>query len=305
MSTPRQVLVVGKESSLGAALIARLAARGDQVSATTRRRDGDGLYLDLADSPATWQLPVGLTTAYVCAGITSIQDCETRSEETARINVQGPVELCRRLARSGVFSVVFSSNLVFDGELPRARTDDPVRPQCVYGRQKAALECALRQEGLPCAIVRLTKVLDPAQSLFGHWTELLLSGRPIEAFTDMMMAPVTLAHAVTASLAAGDRRQPGLTHVSAQADISYYQAARRLAERLLADVSLVRAVSATRRTPATVFVPKHTALAPSALSGSLQPDPLAAVDAFAERYHLTGRSHNIKKPLAPCPCPHL
>lgn len=289
MSSPHQILVVGQESKLGAALVAQLTKRGDHVIATTRRPVGK-IYLDLANLPKNWRPPDNVVAAYVCAGITSIQECETRPQETARANVDGTIELCRRLARSGVFSVVFSSNLVFDGERSPAQPDETVNPRCAYGRQKAALESILQQEKLAVAVIRMTKVLDPGHPLFGKWTENLLGGRPIDAFSDMMMAPVTLAHAVATSLAVGDAERRGITHVSARADISYYQAALRLAERLHVDACLVRPVSAAQSATAPKIFPRHTTLAPTDPSGSLQPDPFAAVDAFADQHSLAGRS---------------
>ena len=120
-----------------------------------------------------------------------------------------------------------------------------------YGRQKAEAEAALLAPYAPLAsgapgasggdvlVVRLTKVITPGD-LFDQWRKDLLAGKTIRPFSDMPVAPVSLeaAAAVLAELAATGAS--GIRHVSAPRDISYAEAARRLAERLGVSPDLVR-----------------------------------------------------------------
>jgi dTDP-4-dehydrorhamnose reductase len=278
----RRILVIGGESHLGSALAAAHQQRGDEVHVTTRRSPAGSVgYLDLAHVPVRWQPPVQTDIAYVCAGITSIQHCEERPEDTARVNVQGILDVCRALSRAGAFVVFFSTNLVFDGEIPHVTVETHPRPCCEYGRQKAAVEAALRDEAIPSVVIRLTKVIDRSHPLLKSWTAALQRNEPIAPFTDMTMAPITLECAVRASVAAAGRKSGGIVHLSAARDISYFEVAHHLAKCLGAPGELVRPNTARRTLPPDRFIPQHTTLAPSvhAPVHFTPPDPLLAIEA--------------------------
>ncbi len=262
MRSGRRILVVGGESRIGAALAAAHANNGDEVSITSRRRDlAAAAYLDLAKVPPRWAPPFGTDIAYVCAGITSIQHCEQQSEFSTRVNVRGTLEVCRALARANVFIVFFSTSLVFDGDRPGPTGATATSPRCLYGRQKASVEAALQEGGMPSAILRLTKVLTPSHPLLTAWTNTLSQGKTIAAFTDLRMAPITLDTVVSASLAVARRKAPGITHLSAARDISYFEAARHLAQCLGVDAALVQAASARQTLRSPGALQRHADLA--------------------------------------------
>jgi dTDP-4-dehydrorhamnose reductase len=87
--------------------------------------------------------------------------CEENYPATYAINVTATVELAERLIEAGAFVVFLSTNLVFDGTLPRGLPITRLNPQTAYGQQKAEAEQTLLDMAPDCvAIVRLTKVLD-------------------------------------------------------------------------------------------------------------------------------------------------
>jgi len=283
----RRALVIGGDGLIGAALGARLAARGWQVLSTTRRAATaarDRLLLDLADDVRDWQPPADLALAYLCAGVTSIAQCEADPSGTRRINVEALCSVACQLLAAGAFVVFPSTNLVFDGALPRRAADDPVGPLTEYGRQKADLEQRLLAAGEQTAVVRLTKVLSPDSRFLREWVTKLRAGETIHPFADMVMAPVTLRLATEALLQVGTRRASGITQVSALEDVTYEAAARRLAMRLGVAAELVQPIRTADAGIAPAAAPRHTTLDPTRLGQELGLSPPHAGETLDEIY---------------------
>ncbi|MBU1042273.1 MAG: sugar nucleotide-binding protein [Proteobacteria bacterium] len=275
-------LVVGADGGIGQALCVALRKDGRYVAGTSRR-DGspEMLYLDLAGDLGVFAAPAGVGQAFLCAAVTATAQCRMDPAGTACVNVDGTVRLAEQLVRAGVFVVFPSTNMVFDGALPRRAADDARCPLAEYGRQKARAEELLLALGGQVAVVRLTKVLAPGVTLFSGWAEQLQAGRIIRPFSDMPMAPVPLDFVVGALLAIAASRKGGLWQISASRDVSYAEAALRLAARLGADLGLVRPVSWREAAPDMEHVPAHTSLDASLLEkelGLAAPDPLASLD---------------------------
>lgn len=243
MTGPRSVLVVGADGMIGHALAGRLRADGVEVRGTSRRKGstaGD-LYLDLA-RPETWPDPPPTDAAVLCAAVARLADCERDPHSSRRVNVEGCVELVRRLVGRGAFAVFLSSDKVFDGTTPRRARDDPPSPVTEYGRQKAEAEAGVLAAG--GAVLRLSKVLAPDVGIVARWRANLARGEPVTPFKDMWLAPVpcrlvveTIRHVIAA-------RRPGLYQLSGAEDRSYADLAFRLADLLGADPGLVRPIAA-------------------------------------------------------------
>ena len=235
-------LIVGGDSQIGGAVAARLTDRGWRVVVTSRRRhpaDPDRLHLDLAACvDGVPMLPV-CDVCLIAAAATGLEDCRRAPEATRCINVTGTSAVARAVADQGGFVLLLSTNQVFDGLRPRRAPADPVNPRSVYGVQKVEAESAIRVLGPNGAVLRLTKVLSPGLPLLARWAEALRANQKIEAFGDMHMAPVTLDATVTAIERVLERRATGTHHLSGDIDVSYADAARRLAESLGRPLDLV------------------------------------------------------------------
>ena len=96
MTADGSVLVVGADGAIGAAVAARLEVGGHPVIRTSRRGTPGTVPLDLATDPATWRLPKGVSTAVLCAAVTSTEACRNHPDEARRVNVEATVELGRR-----------------------------------------------------------------------------------------------------------------------------------------------------------------------------------------------------------------
>jgi dTDP-4-dehydrorhamnose reductase len=194
------------------------------------------------------------------------------------------VRLARRLAGDGAFVVFLSTNLVYDGSVPLRRADEATCPVTEYGRQKAAVERALLAAGAAVSIVRLTKVVTGEVMPFRGWLQALQNRESIYPFADMVMAPVPLSFAIEALHRIADRRLEGIVQVSAERDISFADAARRLASRMSAPLDLVRPVSAAEAGRSFEVMPKHTTLDTSRLRVEVEmtpPEAWCAIDEVA------------------------
>jgi dTDP-4-dehydrorhamnose reductase len=240
------ILIVGGDSIIGAALTRQLRAAGQDCVTTSRQGEG-GYFLDLANPPV--RLPFTPRAAVLCAAATSLAACHKHPAETRRVNVEGSFALAQQLAAQGCFVVGLSTNLVFDGSVPRQRAEAPRAPFNAYGQQKAELEQGLLALGELGSIVRLTKVLGQPMKLLEDWRQKLNSGMAIHPYNDMVMAPIGLDAVVKALATLITLRAPGIFQLSAAADISYAQTASRLCSVLKLAPSLVQPAASGLATP--------------------------------------------------------
>lgn len=257
------VLVVGGDGLIGAALITELAARGHPAHWTTRRdrHTPQATVLDLASAAAIdrFVIPAGIGAAVMLAAQTRIEACEKDPAAARRVNVDATARLAGRLAEHGIRVLLLSTSRVFDGSSPLVAEYAPVSPETEYGRQKADAEQAIL--ALPGgAVLRVAKVVDTRHSLFADWATALSDGQPVSAFTDMTVAPVSLPLTVETILRMAEGQPSGVYHLSANADNSYFDAARHLCERLGQGLDLVRPTTAAEAGIAPLFAPTFTSL---------------------------------------------
>jgi dTDP-4-dehydrorhamnose reductase len=138
--------------------------------------------------------------------------------------------------------------------------EDTSAPNTEYGRQKAELEEILVGELARTAVVRLTKVVHPAFPLFRDWLAALTRGEAIRPFSDLPFCPVDLALVTEELGALGQSFRPGVFQLSGDADLSYAEAARLLAETRGFSLALVQPRT-TEEAGLTSPFPLHTALA--------------------------------------------
>ncbi len=281
MAAEEKILVVGGSGIIGRSLADHLAQSGRSVVRTTRKREPGWLTFDLSGDRFSENDLSGITVAYICAGVTALEQCRKYPAETRAVNVVGTLRLVDMLVSRGVFVVFLSSNLVFDGSSPHMSPDAQTNPLTEYGRQKAEAERQLLQYGGRCCVARLTKVLGPGNSLLCGWRDAMLRGVSVRPFCDMVMAPVSLDFAVRAVALIGLRRDAGIIQVSARQDVTYEQAARHLATRLDLPGDVISPLHVADSGLAPESVPAHTTLDTSRLSsdyGMSAPQPWTAIE---------------------------
>lgn len=242
MTKQRVHLVVGARGLIGSALAQSFSAfPGEMIAAATWRDalQDNQVFLDLEVDPSQWVIPEGVRTAYICAGITKLDNCRHNPEISWRVNVTGTLALIRTLLARGIFVIYLSSCKVFDGTIPNVPADSPLRPLTEYGKQKAVVERELLETSDRVAVVRLTKVFGP-DSLFATWTKQLLTGVPIRPFIDMNVSPIPLQTVVAILRLVGERQLGGVWQISDSIDVAYSEAALWGAKILQVDPALIQ-----------------------------------------------------------------
>ena len=272
-------LVVGANGGIGSALYSKLKSANVRVWGTSQRllsnQDADIFYLNLLDSPIDWRFPIeSFDVVYLCAGICRMALCEEDSVGTSKVNIDGMTALARHLSDAGAFIVFLSTNQVFSGSEPHVHEQAAYQPLNEYGRQKVIVEEFIKQHCPRSAIVRLTKVVEPNLPMIKNWIDRLQGHQPIEAFSDMVLAPVSLRQVVEVLVQVGHQMQAGCFQVSGMEDVSYLDVAHYLAAQLKRPPSLVQAVSALDKGIKKTFLPRFTTLSCSstiALCGQKPP----------------------------------
>jgi dTDP-4-dehydrorhamnose reductase len=242
----KSALIIGANGTIGSALEKHLRKNKVAVQGTSRK-GAPHLALNLENPDAWPELPVADVT-YLCAAITKLDECEQNPEATRIINVERLQKIAKKLLTRGSFVVFLSSNQVFDGGMPARDAE-----------QKAEFERWLLTSRKPAAILRLTKVISEPLPIIHTWKKALLAGQTIEAFDDLVMAPITLSNTITALEQIGQKKRAGIFQLSGE-DISYFQLAKRLAKSLNVSESLVSPISAQSKGILPQFLPQFGSL---------------------------------------------
>jgi dTDP-4-dehydrorhamnose reductase len=136
--------------------------------------------------------------------------CEERPDEAHRVNAVLPGTLGRLCRERGLRLVALSTDLVFRGDRPLAREEDPPAPLSVYGRTKLLGEEAVLAAWPSAAVARVALTLGRGHGARATSTESVLwalrGGRALRLFTDEYRTPVdpdSLADAVVRLLERG------------------------------------------------------------------------------------------------------
>jgi|SRR5579875_1729649 len=240
-------LIVG-HGLIGSALAARLHAAGHgTVRVGHRRRDLPGyLALDLASEQGRAELAAAVTRLrpgciVLVHGPSDVTWIDQNEVAAAGVHC-GVAEI---VARSGLPSVLVSTDNVFPGRRGGYRPGDPIEPANGYGRVKARAEDIVLAGGAALAL-RVSLVYGWAGTgLRATFAERCLAaaagGRPMSAPTDQAFTPVHVADVadVTAAVCQSTVPVTGVEHLAGPAELSRYEFAR-IAYRLAgADPGLV------------------------------------------------------------------
>lgn len=286
MTEKKGFLVVGADSLVGGSLFRSLENRGHQVYSSTRRLDTldhKRIYLDF-ESEEAFEPPQEVGYAFVVAAATNYDRCE-KDPLAQRINVELIPRLISSLLEREIFVTFISTNSVFGGERPWPHEDDPHAPGIAYARQKADAEIVIRKAAKQLQaedklnIVRLTKILNPETPPLPNWFASWQRGEAIQAFSDLVFAPMSVQFVGNALATIGEKRISGNLHLSGAENVSYVDFASALIAKKGIEKSLVVSTTATEKGAHIAFKPRYSGLGmarTTALSG-IKPQTLAEV----------------------------
>ena len=257
---PKRVLIVGGDGLLGRAVANRLSSGSTEVIRTTRRRNGEGLFLNLSADPSTWPKLPDVNAVIIAGGATSIVECAREPENTARVNVGGTIEIARRSVAMSAQTIYLSSSQVFSGDLTFTRRDDVTGPVSEYGRQKAKAENQIMNLNSATAVLRITKVMAPDWTLLQNWRTELSQGRIVQPFDDFTLAPVRVTDAVDLIEKVFEQAAAGIYQLSGDADIPYADLARSLASSMGVSTTQVNPMAGDPRAAGFESLPQFSSL---------------------------------------------
>ncbi|PSJ37035.1 family 1 glycosylhydrolase [Allosphingosinicella deserti] len=239
----RKVLITGATGTLGNAL-ARICEHRALPFCLTSRAELDITDDDSIAAAIARHRPWAVINT---AGFVRVADAEREQDACIAANADGAEKLARACAEAGIKYVTFSSDLVFDGTLGRPYVEsDPVSPACVYGISKAGAEERVQAVMPDALVVRTSAFFGPWDRYNFAWHVLSALNRG-EAFTACERTEVSptyvpdLCHAVLDLLIDGAN---GIWHVANEGRVSWYEFARRIAERAGLDTGLVTPLQA-------------------------------------------------------------
>lgn len=237
------ILTIGEDGLIGAALCKHLCKTGHNVSGTSRKEDAK-LKLDLAEDEQNWPDLPKVDAAIFCAAITKLDMCENEPKRSHFINVEQTQKLMQKLLDEQARIIFLSTSQVFDGEKPLYTAEDKTCPVNQYGKQKVEVESWLLSTSPASAVLRVPKVLGGPPPIFSTWHETLTAGKEVQAFTDLAIAPVQVSDVCEAIEAIVSKHISGVQHLSATSHISYFALAKHYAKTHGFDSSLVKPQSA-------------------------------------------------------------
>jgi dTDP-4-dehydrorhamnose reductase len=153
-----RVLVAGREGQVARALLARLGAAGQAVTAL----EPPELDLTNAASVAAAMAATRPDLVVNAAAYTAVDRAEDQPDLAFAVNRDGAGLLAAAAAAAGVPIVHFSTDYVFDGRKGAPYTEnDTVNPLGVYGASKAAGEVATLAANPRAVVLRTAWVCSP------------------------------------------------------------------------------------------------------------------------------------------------
>jgi len=231
-----RALVIGASGQVGAALVARLRARGHVVVGTHARVPGpDTRPLDLADPAAVERVVAESEPDWVLcpAGLTLVDYCEDHPDEALLLNCEGPAVAARAAAKREAGFVFFSSEYVFDGVAGPYAEDDAPNPRSVYGRSKLEGERLVQAVNPRALVVRTTVVYGPEPQGKNFVYQLLRRvrrGEPMRVPADQRSSPTYNADLAAAVVELCERALCGVIHVAGPEVLDRYAFARLACE---------------------------------------------------------------------------
>jgi dTDP-4-dehydrorhamnose reductase len=221
------LLICGATGTLGQAFAKACAARGIRYQISGR----DMLDLERPNGAAAVLDRLRPWAVINAAGWVRVDDAEHDEAACHSVNAVGAVALAKACAEREIGCLVFSSDLVFDGNSRRPYVEsDAVSPLNAYGRSKAALEAGCA--GLPGVLVaRTAAFFSPydRHNFAAAVVETLAAGGRFAAATDQVVTPTFVPALVDAALDLLIDRAEGLWHLAGDEAISWASFATRIA----------------------------------------------------------------------------
>jgi dTDP-4-dehydrorhamnose reductase len=270
-----RIVITGAAGMLGADVAAAAAARGYQLAALARAE------LDIMDPAAVKGAVAGFDVVINCAAWTDVDGAESSFEQALAINGGAAGNVARAASAAGAWTIQISSDYVFDGAKRSPYVEsDPVGPLSAYGRSKLAGEEAVASAA-PNAhtIVRSSWLFGAGGPCFPKTIQRLAAERDeLTVVDDQVGCPTFTGHLAEALVSLCGERVPGVLHVAAEGECSWYEFALAIVARTASTCEVKPGSTAELRRPAPR--PAYSVLRSERVGAPALPDWRDGLEAF-------------------------
>lgn len=185
--------------------------------------------------------------ALIVAANTNLALCEKEKNKEYRLNVEGTLDLVKKLIKYDIQPILFSTAYVFDGERGGYDELSATHPINEYGRQKEYLEKTIRDIcGNHYLMIRCSKVFDVCKgsgTLLDQISDDLVNKRLIRAAHDQVFNPILLEDLVQAVIALQKKEARGLYNVCAEEVWTRLDLVREMAKTMSMDFNTIQPIS--------------------------------------------------------------
>ena len=166
----------------------------------------------------------------LAAAYTDVDGCETHSQLAFDVNSHGAANVAKACTKENVRLLFLSTDYVFDGtKRTPYETDDPISPQTVYGKSKAAAEAEIHAAQPEFCILRTSWVFGTGGKCFPDTIlRLAATRRELDVVSDQRGCPtytIDLARSIM-QLCRKDAR--GIVHATNRSDCTWFDFAREI-----------------------------------------------------------------------------
>ncbi|MGI8715716.1 MAG: dTDP-4-dehydrorhamnose reductase [Solirubrobacteraceae bacterium] len=222
-----RILITGAGGMLGHDVVRAAIAAGHEPAVLPRAQ------LDIADPDAVGAAVAAAAPGAVinCAAWTDVDGAESAEQDARAVNGPGAGHVAAAAAAAGAWTVHVSSDYVFDGRKREPYLEpDATAPLSAYGRTKLAGEQAVaRAAPERHTVVRSSWLFGAHGRCFPQTIRRLAAERDeLTIVSDQVGCPTFTGHLAPALVTLADGRLPGVAHVAADEQCSWFQFAQAI-----------------------------------------------------------------------------
>ena len=214
---PTNVIIIGGSGNIGSALCETFCSNLHASTYASNPYDG-GIKFDIEkdrlDSLCTKTDQV--THGLIVTNWGSIDEIAKKPDRAWETNVVAPIDLAKKMVGYGIKPVIFSTDMVFDGQTGGYDEDATPAPINVYGQHKLALEDGVAKLHGDSLILRLSKVITGQLNhncIVGSCVQAALDNSPIRCIVDHSFNPIWIGDLCNMVSALVHQNASGIFHL--------------------------------------------------------------------------------------------
>ena len=166
----------------------------------------------------------------LAAAYTDVDGCETHSQLAFDVNSHGAANVAKACTKENVRLLFLSTDYVFDGtKRTPYETDDPISPQTVYGKSKAAAEAEIHAAQPEFCILRTSWVFGTGGKCFPDTIlRLAATRRELDVVSDQRGCPTYTIDLARSIMQLCRKNARGIVHATNRSDCTWFDFAREI-----------------------------------------------------------------------------